>query len=119
MSSAGRRGTLDADWLVGIAQNDAEDLRLREYALNLVSRSRSVPADRVVSLYDRLTEKRLRMVAVRALSERARNDAVATEKLIAIARTETDMDLRKSAVTALASVNDPRARELLMEILRR
>jgi HEAT repeat protein len=29
------------------------------------------------------------------------------------------MDLRKSAVTALASVNDPRARELLMEILRR
>jgi hypothetical protein len=119
MSSAGRRGTLDATWLTNIAQNDAEDLRLREYALNLVSRSRSVPADRVVSLYDRLTEKRLKMVAVRALSERARNDAVATEKLIAIARTETDLDLRKSAVTALASVNDPRARELLMEILRR
>jgi hypothetical protein len=119
MSSAGRRSAPDANWLMGIALNEGEDVRLREYALNLVSRSTSVPTDRFSSLYDRATERRLKSAALRALSERARSDAVATEKIIAIARNETDIELRKVAVTALVTVNDPRARELLMEILRR
>ncbi len=51
--------------------------------------------------------------------DRVYTDRAATDKLLAIGRTESDLQLRKQAVLALSHSDDPRARELLMEILRR
>jgi len=119
MSSAFRRTGMDVDWLMAVAQNDSEEARLREYAISTLGRRRDVGVDRFAGLYDRATDKRVRSAALNVLGDRARNDSAAADKLIAIARNETDPDLRKRAVMGLAASNDPRARELLIEILRR
>jgi HEAT repeat protein len=119
MSSAFRRTGMDVDWLFAVAQNDSEDARLREFAISALGRRRDVGVDRFVALYDRATERRVRGAALGVLSDRARNDSAAADKLIVIARNEQDPDLRKRAIMGLAASNDPRARELLIEILRR
>jgi TolA-binding protein len=119
MSSAFRRTGMDQGWLFAVAQNDSEDARLREYAISALGRRRDIGVDRFVELYDRATDKRVRSATLMVLADRAKNDSAAADKLIAIARNETDPDLRKRAVMGLAASNDPRARELLIEILRR
>jgi HEAT repeats len=119
MSSAFRRTGMDADWLFRVAQDNAEDARLREYAVSALGRRRDVPIDRFVTLYDRSTDKRVRNATVNVLVDRSKTESVASDKLIDIARNETDADLRKKAIMGLAASNDPRARELLIEILRK
>jgi hypothetical protein len=119
LSSAFRRSGMDPDWLYAIAQNDGEDARLREYAVTTLGRRRDVSVDRIVNLYDRNTEKRVKSAAVSVLVDRSKTETSAADKLIDIARNESDPDIRKRAIMGLASSNDPRARELLIEILRR
>jgi len=117
MSSAFRRGNSDPDWLLSIARNGNEEVRIREYAITMLSRNGDVTAAQFADLYDRAGEKRLKLAVLRVLGGRARTESEATDKLIAIARSETDMDFRRQAVLSLPS-DDPRARDLLLEILR-
>jgi hypothetical protein len=117
MSSAFRRGAADPEWLFAIAADDAEDDRIREYAVMALSRNSEVGTPRFVELYDRSEDKRIKLSLLRVLARRAESETVAVDKLISIARTEGDTDLRKTAVLGLPA-NDPRARELLLEILR-
>ena len=46
-----------------------------------------------------------------------RNDKAAVDRLIQIARTEKDKELRKKALFWLSQSHDPRVPELLQEIL--
>jgi hypothetical protein len=117
MSSAFRRGAVDPEWLFTIAQDANEEDRIREYAVMALSRSDAVGTPRFVTLYDRSEDKRIKLALLRVLADRAETETVAVDKLISIARTEVDTDLRKTAVLGLPA-NDPRARELLLEILR-
>jgi hypothetical protein len=117
MSSAFRRGAVDPEWLFTIAQDANEEDRIREYAVMALSRNDGVGTPRFVTLYDRSEDKRIKLALLRVLSDRAESETVAVDKLISIARTEVDTDLRKTAVLGLPA-NDPRARELLLEILR-
>jgi hypothetical protein len=117
MSSAFRRGAADPDWLLTIARDAGEDVRIREFAVTALSRNRTVETPQFVALYDSSDDKRVKLALVRVLSDRASSESVAVDKLISIARTESDADLRKTAVMGLPT-NDPRARELLLAILR-
>jgi TolA-binding protein len=117
MSSAFRRGAADPDWLLTIARDAGEDVRIREFAVTALSRNRTVETPQFVALYDSSDDKRVKLALVRVLSDRANSESVAVDKLISIARTESDADLRKTAVMGLPT-NDPRARELLLAILR-
>ena len=49
------------------------------------------------------------------LSER--REAAATDKLIDIAKNDKDVEMRKKAIFWLGQKNDPRAKQLLMEII--
>jgi TolA-binding protein len=117
MSSAFRRGAADPDWLLTIARDAGEDVRIREFAVTALSRNNDVETPQFVALYDGSDDKRVKLALVRVLSDRANSESVAVDKLISIARTESDADLRKTAVMGLPT-NDPRARELLLAILR-
>jgi HEAT repeat protein len=46
-----------------------------------------------------------------------RDDVAATDKLIEIARSGTDPELRRMAIQALARKNDPRSTKLLLEMV--
>ena len=52
-----------------------------------------------------------------AVAERCGTDAEATDKLLDIARTGTDPDMRRYAISALSRKNDPRTKKLLLEII--
>lgn len=117
MSSAFRRAGSDPEWLLAIAEDAGEDQRIREFAVTALSRNSDVGTQQFIELYDRMDEKRVKLSILRVLADRADSESAAVDKLISIARTESDADLRKSAVLGLPA-NDPRARELLLEILR-
>ena len=107
------------DWLLGIASDPQESEAMRRAALMRVAATTDIPVERFSTLYDRFTDVAMKAAVIETLSARARSDRAATDKLLAIARTETDTALRKQAILALSHSDDPRARELLLEILRR
>ena len=47
----------------------------------------------------------------------ARTDPAATDKLLEIAKRGTDPDMRRMAISALSRKNDPRTKQLLLEII--
>ncbi|MCI0436453.1 MAG: HEAT repeat domain-containing protein [Gemmatimonadetes bacterium] len=114
--------TADADgtdWLLGIAGDPQENEATRRAALMRAARGDAVGIDRLAGLYDRFTEPSMKAAVIETLSMRARSDRGATDKLLSIARTETDTRLRKQAILALSHTDDPRVRDMLMEIVRR
>jgi HEAT repeat protein len=107
------------DWLLQIALDTNEDERYRQRALSAAARNRAMTAERMVRAFDQFTEPAMRRSAVSLLARQARTDRVATDKLLEIARNESDIEVRKAAIVALTSIDDPRARDLLLDILRR
>jgi HEAT repeat protein len=107
------------DWLLQIALDTNEDERYRQRALSAAARNRAMTAERMVRAFDQFTEPAMRRAAVSLLARQARTERVATDKLLEIARTESDIEVRKAAIIALTSIDDPRARDLLLDILRR
>ncbi|MEO7103589.1 MAG: HEAT repeat domain-containing protein [Gemmatimonadaceae bacterium] len=67
------------------------------------------------SLYDAASDRSTRQEIVSLLQERPESEA--SDKLVSIARTSTDPSLRRRAIDALATRKDPRAKQLLMDIL--
>jgi hypothetical protein len=119
LSAATTSDTESVDWLLQIALDTNESERTRQRALMLAGRNRAMTATQLAGVYDRLGERGLKRNAVSLLSRKASTDRAATDKLLDIARNETDVEVRKAAIIALSSSDDPRARELLLDILRR
>jgi len=101
-------------WLLGIAKNREEDTSLRREALSRIKTS-SLSVDELGKLFDALSERELRSAVVNQLANR--QDSAATDKLIEIARSGTDPQLRRMAIAALARKNDPRTTKLLLDLL--
>jgi HEAT repeat protein len=66
-------------------------------------------------MYDVAGDRPLREQLISLYSQRAEPEA--TDKLLDIARTGTDPDLRRYAISALSRKNDPRTKKLLVEII--
>lgn len=101
-------------WLLAIARDDAQPLGVREVALYRAG-TNGAPIEQVVGLYDAVQEQELksRLISVYA----RRRETLAVDKLIDIARRETDIELRRRAITALARSGDPRVAQVLLEII--
>ncbi|MGH7501118.1 MAG: HEAT repeat domain-containing protein [Longimicrobiales bacterium] len=111
--------TESVDWLLQIALDANESERSRQRALSAAARNRAMTVDRLVRAYDQLTDPGLQRTVVNLLARAARTESAAVDKLLDIARNATDIEVRKAAIVALASSDDPRARDLLLDILRR
>ena len=66
-------------------------------------------------MYDAASERGIREQVMNVLAYRKEPEA--TDKLIDIARTGTDPQLRRLAIIYLTRKNDPRTQKLLLEIL--
>ena len=91
-------------------------MRLRRTALSAYARQ-DVPVADLARLYDATTERELREELVRVFSRR--KEPMATDKLLAIARSDDDARIRRTAIAALARKDDPRTAKLLLEIIDR
>ena len=115
LSSVGRMGGAANDqWLLGIVKNREEDTSLRREALSRL-RTSALSIDDLGKLFDALSERELRYAVVSQLA--GRDDSAATDKLIEIARSGTDPQVRRQAISALARKKDPRTTKLLLELL--
>ena len=107
-------GTANAKWLLTIAGNNDETLRLRRRAVQLSERAGTSVAD-VSQLYDRVDDVQMKDAIISAL--RQNGTKAATDKLLAIAKSDQNYSLRRKAVNALGNSEDPRVKEAHKEIV--
>ena len=115
LSSLGEMGgTANAKWLLTIASNNDETLRLRRRAVQLSERAGTSVAD-ISQLYDRVDDIQMKDAIIAAL--RQSGTKAATDKLLSIAKSDQNYSLRRKAVTALGNSEDPRVKEALRDLV--
>jgi HEAT repeat protein len=115
INAVGRLGGTDNEqWLASLVKNPNESMQLRAAALNRLGRT-TLPIAEFSKMYDAATERGIREQVMNVLAYRKEPEA--TDKLIEIARTGTDPQLRRLAINYLTRKNDPRTQKLLLEIL--
>ncbi len=113
MSEApGEEGTR---WMLGVVQNTKQPIEVRKKALFWAGQRHSLDINTLVGLYDKLDDQELKEQFAFVLSER--RESAATDKLIDIARHDKNIEMRKKALFWLAQKNDPRAKDLLLELI--
>ena len=113
--AASRVGGNDNDqWLLTIVRNQNEAADVRAMALRYAGRS-TIPIADLAKMYDVAGDRPLREQLISLYAQRTEPEA--TDKLLDIARTGTDPDLRRYSISALSRKNDPRTKKLLMEII--
>jgi hypothetical protein len=111
-------------WLLAIARDKARDIEVRRQALSAIGQtarssdgsSAGMDLKTLIGLYDDFSgqvEMQDRMLDV--ISQHS--ETAATDKLLQVARAESNVELRRKAVQRVGQRRDPRVREFLMEIL--
>jgi HEAT repeat protein len=103
----------DSTHLLEIANNDASpDLRRRAIQhLGMMGRERT--GDAILNIYNRQTDVGVKEAAIDALFIQQN-----AETLVALARKETDRDLKRRIVAKLALMPSPVARDYMLELLK-
>ncbi len=118
LQSLGRIETPEnAQFLLGIVRNQNEEPSLRAAALQRLGRMQSVNVSDIAKLYDVADARSLREQILYALSQRKEPEAI--DKLMDIARKDTDPQIRRTAISLLARSNNERAKKLLQELIDR
>jgi HEAT repeat protein len=108
----------NAQWLMGLAQDDRQSVEVRKNALFWAGQMKSVPFSDLAALYDRVQDREIKEHLIFVYSQRS-SDSAAVDRLMAIARSETDAELRKNAIFWLSQTRDPRVEQFLLEIINR
>ncbi len=104
----------DARWLLSVATDANRSTEVRSRAVFWAAEA-GISADELGRLYGQLDNRTLKERIIFGLSES--QDPAAIDRLIEIARTETDTQLRSRAIFWLGNSNDERAADVLLEIL--
>jgi HEAT repeat protein len=107
-------GADNGRWLMDIALGEREPIEMRKKALFWAGQTGG-SLDQLVALYDRMQNEEMKDQLIFVYSQR--HEAAALDKLIQIAKTERNAELRKKAVFWLGQSNDPRAAQVLLEII--
>jgi HEAT repeat protein len=117
LSSLGELGgTENVQWLLGIVRDPNARMDTRRRALQYLTRA-GVPTAQLVALYDATADVPLKeaLISMYArLGERA-----STDKLVAIAKSDENLQLRRRAISALSRNNEPGVRAALAGIVER
>lgn len=108
------RGEGNDEWLLAIASDRQYSVEVRKQALFSAGQNRASAAA-MVALYDKLDERELKEQLIWVMSER--REAVTTDKVIAIAKGDRDVELRRKAIFWLGQSRDPRVQQLLLDII--
>ena len=115
LSSLGEMGgTANAKWLMTVAGNNDEVVRLRRRAVQLSERAGTTVAD-LSGLYDKVDDTQMKDAIISTLSNNGTKTA--TDKLLAIAKSDQNYAMRRRAVNALGRSEDPRVKEALKDIV--
>jgi HEAT repeat protein len=109
------RGQGNERWLLSVALDAGQTEEVRKQALFWASQS-GVALTEIVGLYDRMRDPELREHLIFVLSQRMREPA-AMDKIIEIARRDPDRRMREKALFWLGQSRDPRAAQVLREVI--
>ncbi len=122
---AQRRTDVSREFVFAVAQNQKESMETRRAAVSQFSMM-NVTGAQIAAVYERSSEieiKRQLLSSLSSLSARRGREGEAStdgiDQLLAIARTEKHVELRKQAIAMLSRSKDPRALALLQEIIER
>jgi HEAT repeat protein len=101
-------------WLVSVARDRAQPLEMRKQALFWAGQGDASIAD-LVSLYSAFDDREMKDQMIFVYSQR--DETAATDKLLEIARRDSDTELRKKALFWLGQRDDPRAAKALQDII--
>lgn len=101
-------------WLLAVAGDANESIELRKKALFWVGQS-DLPVADLFSIYDRMANRDMKEHMIFVISQR--DEKAAVDKMIQIAKTETDRELKKKAIFWLSQSDDPRVAEFLSSLL--
>src|SRR4029079_17250444 len=115
IDAVGRMGGAETDqWILAIARNNNESSSVRATAMSRLYRSNISIAD-LNKLYDAADSRDIRQQIINILQNRKEPEA--SDKLVEIVKTGTDINLRTKAINALQRKNDPRSAQLFQDIL--
>jgi hypothetical protein len=101
-------------WLLQVAGDVNESVELRKKAIFWVGQS-DLPLSELFSLYERMPNREMKEQLIFVYSQR--DEKAAVDKMLQIAKTETDRELRKKAIFWLSQSDDPRVAEFLATLL--
>lgn len=107
-------GAANLAWLLGVAGDSEGSPELRGQAIEAVQRAGASTAQ-LGALYDKSPDRRGKEAAINALFRRA--DRASVDLLLGYARTETDLNIRRSVISRLGRLEDERVKELLKELV--
>jgi HEAT repeat protein len=103
-----------AAWLLAQAHDDRQPMEVRRKAVFWAGQGHAPTAD-IAALYRGVSETSLREHIIFVLSQR--DDEMATNTLINIARNDPDHDMRRKALFWLAQKDDPRVTKLITDLV--
>jgi HEAT repeat protein len=106
-------GDQSEQWLMSLAKNEDESIEVRTAALRFVARTADIA--NLNKFYDGVSARPLREEIIQALG--SRKEPEATDKLMDIAKSGTDPQVRRDALSTLVRKNDPRTKKLLLDLL--
>jgi HEAT repeat protein len=105
-------------WLLDQAVDSKNSMELRKQALFWAGQTGSVDMAKLGALYDKTPEEEFKKQVIFVLSQRGKSPE-AVDKLIDIAKNETNRSLRKEAIFWLGQSHDPRALKALQDLINR
>ncbi len=108
------QGEENTRWIMNIALDEAQNIAMRKQALFWAGQTGgSLPE--LLALYGRIQNPEMKEQLIFVYSQRREKAAV--DKLLDIARNDSDREMRKKALFWLSQSNDPRVVDLLQEII--
>jgi HEAT repeat protein len=102
-------------FLTAIIRNQNEPVSLRSTALQRLVQASTFTVDEIGKLYDVADARSLREQVLYALSRRKEPEAI--DKMIEIAKKDTDPQIVRTAISLLSRSNNPRALQYLQELV--
>jgi TolA-binding protein len=106
----------NGDWIMQIALDSKESIDTRKQALFWAGQNGGGSTESFAALYDKMTDPEIKDQLIFVLSQRSR-DGKALEKLMDIAKTDKDKEMRSKAVFWLGQSKDPRALKFIEELI--
>lgn len=108
------RGFGNDKWLLSVAADGSQSEDVRKQALFAAGQA-GVSGAEMANIYDRMTDRELKSQVIWVLSET--RDRAGSDKLVEIAQKDRDPEMRKKAIFWLGQKNDPRIRQILLDII--
>jgi hypothetical protein len=108
------RGEGNDQWLMQVAANPKHSIETRKQAIFSAGQA-GVSTAELSALYGRVTDREIKEQLIWVLSQK--RDEAAFTRLMQIAKSDADPELRKKAIFWLGQTNDPRVKDFLLEII--